>query len=425
MSQLSERRGYRILKEAEVARYVADGPARDALGGHPAGWRVREVGDGNLNLVFIVEGDPGGIVVKQALPYVRLVGESWPLPLDRSYYEAEALAAQARVAEGLIPRVHAYDHDLAAIVMEFLSPHIILRKGLIAGRVYPDLHRHVGRFMARTLFHTSDLAMPAAAKKAEIAKFAGNTALAKITEDLVFTDPYWRAPMNAWMPALEEPAASIRADGDLKIAAQELKHRFLSSAEALVHGDLHSGSIMVTETDTRVIDPEFAFYGPMGFDTGAYFANLLLAFLSQRGHEAEGPRDAYRRYVLDQIASTWAVFEAEFRALWAVETRTGDAYARQLFEDQGDLAALAKARDRFMERLLADTLGFAGAKMIRRILGLAKVADMETIADPAVAAACKTRALRLGRDLLVRRAEFRDMATVIALAEAMDGGSIR
>ena len=52
-----------------------------AVGGAPADWRVQEVGDGNLNLVFIVEGTAGSVIVKQALPYVRLVGESWPLPL--------------------------------------------------------------------------------------------------------------------------------------------------------------------------------------------------------------------------------------------------------------------------------------------------------------------------------------------------------
>ncbi len=38
-----------------------------------------QVGDGNINFVFIVEGPAGGICVKQALPYVRCVGESWPL----------------------------------------------------------------------------------------------------------------------------------------------------------------------------------------------------------------------------------------------------------------------------------------------------------------------------------------------------------
>ena len=49
--------GYRALKETDVAAYLAGLPAIVAsLGGTSADWKVREVGDGNLNLVFIVEG---------------------------------------------------------------------------------------------------------------------------------------------------------------------------------------------------------------------------------------------------------------------------------------------------------------------------------------------------------------------------------
>ena len=74
---------YVPIDEAKLSSILAGLPEVSAkLGGAPAQWRVREVGDGNLNLVFIVEGPAGGVVVKQALPYVRLVGESWPLPLD-------------------------------------------------------------------------------------------------------------------------------------------------------------------------------------------------------------------------------------------------------------------------------------------------------------------------------------------------------
>ena len=64
------------------------------VGPNSKAWKVREVGDGNLNLVFIVEGPTGRVVVKQALPYVRLVGESWPLPLKRSFFEYQALTRQ-------------------------------------------------------------------------------------------------------------------------------------------------------------------------------------------------------------------------------------------------------------------------------------------------------------------------------------------
>ena len=40
----------------------------DQIGTNFSEWKVTEVGDGNLNLVFIVVGSKGKIVIKQALP---------------------------------------------------------------------------------------------------------------------------------------------------------------------------------------------------------------------------------------------------------------------------------------------------------------------------------------------------------------------
>lgn len=45
---------------------------------------------------------------------------------------------------------------------------------------------------------------------------------------------------------------------------------------------------MVTESESKVIDGEFAFYGPMGFDTGAFIANMLLNFFSQKSRGEKG-----------------------------------------------------------------------------------------------------------------------------------------
>lgn len=70
-------------------------------------------------------------------------------------------------------------------------------------------------------------------------------------------------------------------------------------------GDLHTGSIMVTADKTSVIDAEFAFYGPMGFDIGAYLANLLLSYFSQDGHAHQDQEDknrvAYKNWLLEQV----------------------------------------------------------------------------------------------------------------------------
>ncbi len=295
---------YRILRDTDLRDYLAElAEVAALLGGSPGGWSIAEIGDGNLNLVFIVRGPKGGIAVKQALPYVRLVGESWPLPLSRSHYEHLALVHQARLAPGLVPTVLHHNEALALIAMELLEPHIIMRRGLVAGTCYPYFVDHITTFLARTLFFSSDLAVPAARKKEAIAAFSGNHALCKITEDLIFTDPYFQAEKNRWTsPWLDTTAARFREDLDLHVAVSRLKLKFMASPEALVHGDLHTGSIMVTENETRVIDPEFAFYGPMGFDLGAVIGNLIMSYMASAGHErVPGERRSFEAWVLETI----------------------------------------------------------------------------------------------------------------------------
>ena len=284
------------------------------------------MGDGNLNLVFIVRGPAGGLCVKQALPYVRLVGESWPLPLERAFFEHEALVEHGRHAPGLTPEIYRFDPVMMLIAMELLEPHIIMRRGMIQGIRYPRAATDMAEYMARTLFFTSDLGTSAAEKKARVAVFCGNTALCKLTEDVIFTEPYMVHDNNRWTsPQLDDLAAAFRADAPLKRAVSRLKCKFMGNAEALIHGDLHTGSIMVTQDDTRVIDPEFAFYGPMGFDTGAFVGNLLLNYFSQDGHATEADdRAAYKAWVLE----TAETFLARLRR--ALRRALGRAHGRRL-----------------------------------------------------------------------------------------------
>jgi 5-methylthioribose kinase len=419
--------GYRALKEADVAAYLAGVPAvANNLGAPSADWKVREVGDGNLNLVFVVEGPRSGVVLKQALPYVRLVGESWPLSLSRAFFEHQALTAQAKVAPEHVPKVFHFDETLALTVMAYLNPHIILRKGLIRGTVYPRLADHMATFMAETLFATSDLGQPAAAKKKGMALFCGNTELCRITEDLVFTDPWRVAEGNRWTsPQLDVTAASVRADGPWKRAAQEYKLKFLGEAQALIHGDLHSGSIMVTEAETYAIDPEFAFYGPMGFDIGALLGNLYLAYFAQSGHEAKaGARDDYRDWILSTAEQVWTLFDRRFRALWNTR-HAGETFAPALFAEGAGPAALKEAQDAYMRRLLGESLGFAGCKMTRRILGLAHVEDLESIANPDLRAECEKRALKLARAFMVEGQGFTDIRLVSDAARALQRETVK
>jgi 5-methylthioribose kinase len=413
---------YQPLTADSLAQRLGSLPVlRQRLGADTTAWQVREVGDGNLNLVFIVEGKSGSAVVKQALPYVRLVGDSWPLPLKRAFFEFNALTRQAARAPGLVPEIYHVDDAQALIVMEYLTPHIILRKGMVAGTVYPRLAKDLGVFMAHSLFKGSDLHMTTRDRKRDLALFADNVELCDITENLVFSDPYFEAKLNRHTrPHLDDYVAKLRADRDLKVAAQQMKAAFCANAQTLLHGDLHAGSVMVTQTDTRVIDPEFAVYGPIGFDVGMLLGNFWMAYFAQAGHEsAPGARDDYRAWILAAIEECWSVFRQEFTRLWR-EERTGILYERSLFEAQGDTLGSEQALHHYLHAIWVDSLGFAGVEMHRRILGLAHVHELESIEDPARRAISERRALALGRHLAVNRNHLSSIQDIHALARRID-----
>ncbi|GHG62180.1 S-methyl-5-thioribose kinase [Comamonas sp. JC664] len=413
--------GYHPLHARSVPAYLASQSQLEGrLGGGEADWRVQEVSDGNVNQVFLVHGPAGSVCVKQSLPYVRLVGESWPLTLERIHFEHQALLEHGRHARGRVPQVLHHDARQYVLVLECLTPHIILRKGMTAGVRYPRFAEQMADYLARTLFFSSDLALSAEEKRRKVAAFSTNTAMCRIMEDMVFTEPYQVHPRNRWTsPQLDALAADVRGDMPLKLAASRLKYQYLTRTEALIHGDLHTGSIMVTPEDTRVIDQEFAFYGPMAFDVGALLANLLINYFSQEGHTTEAaPREPYQDWVLETMETLWSRFQARFLALWEEHGR-GDAYPTALFTTEAERRGLTEERQRWLQRLLGESLSFAGVKMLRRIFGLAHNLDLDSIEDPHRRAACERACVELARSLLLDTGRFHTLTDVTAAARAL------
>jgi 5-methylthioribose kinase len=415
MPNAPEPGAYRILDGHSVRQFIAaQGALAAKLGGGPADWQVREVGDGNLNLVFLIDGVAGTVCVKQALPYVRAAGPSWPMSTERAFFENAYYRSVAGYVGSRIPEIYHYDPQLYCTVMERLSPHIILRQGLIAGMRYPRLAEDLGEYVARACFFTSDFAQPCERKMAGVALFARNQALTRISVDLIFCDPYHASARNRHSsPYLDGLVAQLRTDARLKLAVARMGRKFLTQHEALLHGDLHSGSIMVTPEETRVIDPEFAVYGPIGFDLGAFLGNLLLNWYAQSGHSTRADdRVEQRAWILAQARRFWEVFRATFLTLWSTQAG-GDAYPAAMFADPAEAEHLDAARGAYLDAVFADMLGFAACKMIRRILGFAHVADFDSIPDVSRRAACEEGALRLAHRLLTRPAQFRSIDAVI------------
>ena len=384
------------------------------VGDDTSKWNIDEVGDGNLNLVYTVSSDSGNIIIKQALPYVRLVGDSWPLPLSRSFYEHEVLVRQAKRDPGSVPVIYYFDKEQAIIAMEMLLPHIILRKKLIAGEYINGLAQRLGEFCARNAFRGSDLSLQTADKKSDTAMFQGNLALMAITESLVFTEPYFEAEMNHHTAGLDPIVKILRSDVKMKSEAQKMLMKFTSNTETLCHGDLHSGSVMCTDNETKVIDPEFGFYGPMGFDIGMLISNYLMAYFSQPGHRDSEKLSEYQNWILKVIEETFETFRQEFKKLWNSE-RTGILFPSSMFEDQGDSSDFAL--NEMLEHIWQDAVAVCGIEMHRRVLSLAHNADFEEISDTKKRSQLEARNLMMGRELILNNKSIKNASELTSLAK--------
>ncbi|KAL9686542.1 hypothetical protein QQ045_024003 [Rhodiola kirilowii] len=410
---------FRPLDEKLLVEYIKATPALSSkIGDNFDDLTIKEVGDGNLNFVFIVVGASGSFVIKQALPYIRCIGESWPMTKERAYFEAQVLKKHGSLCAEHVPEVYHFDREMSLIGMRYLEPpHIILRKGLVAGVQYPKLAEHMGEYMAQTLFKTSLLYNSTTEHKRAVAEFCGNMELCRLTEQVVFSDPYQVSQYNRWTtPYLDNEAQEVKEDNILKLEVAELKLKFCERAQALIHGDLHTGSVMVTNESTQVIDPEFGFYGPMGFDIGAFLGNLLLAFFAQDGHaDQKDDRKAYKEWILSATESTWNHFQKKFTALWDEnKDGAGEAYLPTIYNNP---ELLQLAQNKYLSDLFHDSLGFGAAKMIRRIVGVAHVEDLESIKNDIKRADCERQALRFAIMLLKERRTFNTIEGVIIAAK--------
>lgn len=396
---------YKPLNEQTVLDYVKQRPSLQKMFSKNANLASSEVGDGNLNLVFIIKNldQPENVaILKQALPYLRVAGESWPLTRERMRFETQALLKHNELAPGLVPEIYDFDPEMSLVVMEYLGTHQVMRKPLVERQRFPRFVDQISTFMARTLFFTSDLYLTGVEKKELQAKFI-NPHLCKIQEDFVFTNPFMESPENNWNPLIEAEVQAVRRNIPLKLAIADMKTEYMTHGQALIHSDLHTGSIMLNKDDMRVIDPEFAFFGPMAFDIGALLENLVLNALSHFAHTPDPDhRAAYQQYLLETVRDIWYEFARKFEALW-VNNNRGELMPAKYWDFPGGTDAFQQFRVRFLRNLLHSVAGHGGAKMLRRMMGIVSVWDITSISNPEQRAVVERLAIKIGTRWLLER----------------------
>ncbi|CAD6006274.1 phosphotransferase [Agreia sp. COWG] len=370
---------YALLTDRDdVVGYLRATGLLDALveNGSEAHVEVREVTAGNMNRVFIARGPLGSLAVKQAPPFVQAAGPEWPIDPARIGAEARAYEVLGRLVPDAVPAIVHVDLDRFVMVMEDLSALEVLRDELVrqvqdatAGRPvayldYGGIGDVVGRFVGE-LSRATSIQLLGAAEHADLVRESTNAALCQLTLDVVLDEPFRAHEHNHWHPALGERIAALYADRDVLAAVAGVRETFVSSRQALLHGDLHSGSVMIGRADdggqkVTVFDPEFSFVGPIGLDLGLFWANIAIAGVAARAAGHDGLAAARE----DAIDASWQAF-----------VRAWDD------DDSIDID------DDFFEGVRSDAWRFAGVEAMRRVAGWSHAADLETLPDEAAAEA--------------------------------------
>ncbi len=380
------------MNEADVAEYAK---YRLPIFASSKRLDVKEIGDGNINYIFrVVDPESGkSVIIKHADIGTR--SGTRVLGFDRNRIEAEILKMEGELAPGLVPEVYDYDAAMSCCTMEDLSDHVILRYELMRHKVFPRLAEDISDFMVKTLVPTLDMVMQPSRKRELVQKYT-NPALCAISEQLVYTEPFTNPPgrNKVFPPNAAFAEKELFTDMKLRLEAAKLKYDFMNHTQALIHGDLHSGSIFVREDSTKVIDPEFACYGPIGYDVGNIVGNLCFAWANARVTMTEGKAQlSYLAWVEGTMADIVDLFKRKFLAL----------FTSSVTDPLGRTPGYAEW---FLSTILADTAGVAGLEILRRTVGAAQVKDLTTIEPPESRALAERIVILTAKDYIMRRAEF-------------------
>ncbi len=356
----------------------------------------KEIGDGNLNYVFRVwdKNSNASVIIKQAGDTAR-ISSDFKLSTDRNRIEAELLEFEGELAEGLVPVVYKYDNIMSCCSMEDLSDYTIMRQALLQHKIFPSFADQITTFMVNTLLLTTDVFLDHQKKK-ELVKRYINPELCEITEDLVYTEPYndYKHRNDVYPPNLEWVKKELYEDDELKLEVSKLKFDFMTKAQALLHGDLHTGSIFINENSIKVIDPEFAFYGPIGYDVGNIIANLIFAWANADATmQKDQERITFKKWIEKTITEIIDIFNEKFLILWR--------------EGATEISAKVSGFDEwYLKTVLQDTAAVAGLELCRRIVGMAHVKDITSIENEEARIRAERICITIAKKYIVNRESY-------------------
>ncbi|WP_333603745.1 S-methyl-5-thioribose kinase [Lactobacillus acetotolerans] len=362
---------------------------------------VKEVSDGNINHVYKIDDGRKSLILKQTGKTIRTSGN--PLDQHRGHIEDKCLEIQRKLSGGQVPKVYDYNETMHVILMEDVSEFKNLRYELKKEHIFPKFADQISSFMVNVLLSTTDLVLDRKKKKALVKDFI-NPGPCDITENLVLTEPYYDyRGRNVFDKSLLPFVKQNLYDNDiLKANVAELRNNFMNNAQSLLHGDLHSGSIFINDSDIRVFDSEFSFYGPMGYDIGNVIGNLVFPYIVQKAY-LKKDKKGNEQFIKWLGTTIQVIFDQTFAKMAGKYDQIVkfSFYRERHFKNQ------------YLRSIKNDTLGYAGTEIIRRTVGDSKVIEITDIKDQKLQNLVMQILVKIGIKLILNRKVYNNGSEIV------------
>ncbi|MEX2205887.1 MAG: phosphotransferase [Myxococcota bacterium] len=275
---------------------------------------VEPAGDGNINWVRRVRAANGrSLVVKQARAALERFPE-YKVDSARMVFEAryfEQVRARVPARAGVAPQVLWFDEPGRVLVMEDLGDAARLDTLLADGRAEPATLEALGAFLG-------DVHRATRADAESLAPRFANDEMRALHGEHIFSLPYQPNDFPI-EPRLRALADELLARPGLRPRIAELRARYYAAREALVHGDVQPGNVLVQGVRPRLLDAEIAHVGDPAFDLGQAFAHVHVQRVQARDADplAACERALFAGY--SQTAGRDPELEARARAYAGVE----------------------------------------------------------------------------------------------------------
>ena len=226
---------------------------------------AKQLGGGNINNVWRIDGDPDSLIAKHAPPHIA-TNPDVPLSKERLSFEAKALSLFSSggqlksIASQQIrpPELLAFDPDRSLLLMEDVGAFTELNRVTMSAALSKKTGERLGQFIGN-LHHKTFM-------DHEIRNSFANLEIQKVRHQLQYEPAY---EYGNWNDSLTKTK--------IKKRSQDLGERLQDTGTCLVMGDLWPPSILVNkESDIRLIDWEFVHFGRPLQDIGHFAAHCRM-----------------------------------------------------------------------------------------------------------------------------------------------------